>query len=46
MIIISIVAGIFVGWAIGNYFLDRWINNGIDDIDNPDSKETYGGEDI
>lgn len=22
-----------IGWVLGNYLLDRWINNGIDDID-------------
>lgn len=43
MIIIAIVSGIFVGWAIGNYLLDRWINGGMEDIndevknDDPDS---------
>lgn len=21
------------GWILGNYLLDKWINNGIDDID-------------
>ncbi len=33
MIIICIVLGMAIGWVLGNYLLDRWINNGIDDID-------------
>jgi len=32
MIVIAIVSGIFIGWGIGNFLLDRWINNGIEDI--------------
>ncbi len=32
MIIIAVVSRIFVGWVIGNFFLDRWLNNGIEDI--------------
>jgi F0F1-type ATP synthase assembly protein I len=39
MIIISIVSGITVGWILGNYLLDRWINNGIDDINENDKED-------
>ena len=32
MIIVVIISGIGIGWMVGNYLLDRWINEGNDDI--------------
>lgn len=40
MIIICIVLGMATGWILGNYFLDKWINNVIDDIDEENKKDT------
>ena len=32
MIIVVIISEIGIGWMVGNYLLDRWINEGNDDI--------------
>ena len=32
-LVISIVGGIGLGWIIGNYLLDRWINESQEEID-------------
>jgi len=39
MIIIAIVSGITIGWVLGNYLLDKWVNDGMDDIENKDNNE-------
>lgn len=33
MLIISIISGILLGYIVGCYVLDRWIENGRKDID-------------
>jgi hypothetical protein len=45
MIIIAIVSGIFVGWAIGNFLLDRWVNNGMEDINDEGQNPSDSGKD-
>ena len=32
MIIVVIVGGILIGYFIGAYLLDKWVNQGNDDI--------------
>jgi F0F1-type ATP synthase assembly protein I len=32
MIVVVIVSGILLGWGIGNYLLDRYINENNEDI--------------
>lgn len=34
MIIGVIIGGMVLGYIVGNYLLDRWINNNHTDIDN------------
>jgi hypothetical protein len=38
MIVIVIVMGILIGWGVGNYFLDRWINDNHKDINKDGGK--------
>ena len=38
MLIIVIVSGMIVGWGIGNYLLDKWINRGNDEVNKPNPK--------
>ena len=32
MIVVVIISAITIGWVVGNYLLDRWINQNRDDI--------------
>jgi hypothetical protein len=32
MIVVVIVGGCILGWGVGNYFLDRWLNDNNEDI--------------
>jgi hypothetical protein len=32
MIIVAITAGIVFGWLIGNRILDKWVNEGNDEV--------------
>ncbi len=34
MLVVVIVVGILLGWSIGNFFLDKWINKNNKDINN------------
>lgn len=34
MLIAAIVGGIFSGYFLGCYLFDKWINDGIDEVDN------------
>ncbi len=34
MLIAVILLGMFAGWAVGTYFLDRWVNKQNDEINN------------
>ena len=34
MVIIVILLGMFAGWAVGAYFLDKWVNDINDEINN------------
>lgn len=38
MTIIVIVSVIFIVWAAGNFLLDRWINNGMEDANEDQNK--------
>jgi len=33
MLIFIIISGVLAGWFIGNFLLDRWINDGINEVD-------------
>jgi hypothetical protein len=39
MLIIVILSGVTIGWIIGNYLLDRWINKGLEDSNLEDDSE-------
>jgi hypothetical protein len=39
MLIIVILSGFTIGWMIGNYLLDRWINKGMEDSNREDDLE-------
>jgi len=39
MLIIVILSGVTIGWIIGNYLLDRWINKGMEDSNREDDLE-------
>ncbi len=32
MLIIVIITGIITGWVVGNFILDKWVNEGNEDI--------------
>lgn len=36
MLISVIVGGIIIGWVIGNYLLDRWTKDGMEDSNRED----------
>lgn len=33
MIIIVIIGGILAGWVIGNPLIDKWVNRGIEEVE-------------
>jgi uncharacterized protein YneF (UPF0154 family) len=35
MVVIAIVGGMLIGYGIGQYIVDRWINKSNEDINNP-----------
>ncbi len=35
MIAVVIIMGIVLGWVVGNYILDRWVNENNEEINNP-----------
>ena len=37
MLIAAIVGGIFLGYFLGCYLFDRWVNDGLDEVDNEKS---------
>ena len=39
MLIVVIVSGILIGWIVGNWCVDRWINTNSEDINNSSTEE-------
>jgi hypothetical protein len=38
MLVFVIISGVLAGWFIGNFLLDRWINDGINEVDDENKK--------
>jgi uncharacterized membrane protein YwzB len=34
MLIVVIITGIVMGWVVGNFILDKWVNESNEDINN------------